>query len=185
MSPAEDDSTRKSPRFNVPRSREDVIRDVRRINQLSERVLDELCAVGRAEAPLRRRRDPRPPAATGPAPVAQNLCLVRTGKGGAVVSFDGGKPIALPPTVAELIAILASGGGQSEDEFLAWKSFDEMCERLEKKLGRKFDHHNVSQVLTRLRTELRKAELDRLIESSPPKGVRLRVKRCPAILGAP
>jgi hypothetical protein len=182
---------RKIPRVNLTRSLSDAIRDMTRIVERGERVLQELCAIERAlsdgsSARARRRSGPKPPAPTGPPPAVQNLRLVRTGTGAAEASFNGGKVIALPPTVAELIAILASDTRPSTDEFIAFKSFDEVGDRLEKRFGRKFKHHNVSQVLTRLRNEFRKSDLDaRLIESSPSKGVRLRLKRCPANHCAP
>ena len=99
-------------------------------------------------------------------------------KGDAVVSFDGAKRVALPPALTELIGILASDEGQSPDELVAWKSFDRMGELLEKRLGRPFSNHNVSQLLSRLRGVFKGADLDqRLVESSRSLGARLRLKR--------
>jgi hypothetical protein len=90
------------------------------------------------------------------------------------VSIDG-KRVKLTPVLAALIMILASDEGHSSDELVAFKSFDLVGERLGQQLGRTFGRHNVSQLLYRLR----KAGLDpRLVESSSPRSVRLRVKRC-------
>lgn len=175
MGTAEHHNTK--PRINRARSRDDVIRDIRRINELSERVLDELCAISRAEGPSQRRRSPRPAEPMGPVPAVHNVHLQETSAGGAVLSFDGGKQITLPPTLAGLITVLVSDAGPSPDGFMAFKSFDLMGWLLEKRFGRGFSHHNISQLLTRLRKALRNAGLDpRLIESSPKLGVRLRLK---------
>lgn len=183
MDPATDDKTRNRARVNVTRSLGDVIRDVERIVERGERVLEELYAIERAVSEKsyslsRRRRGPKPPAPASPAPAVQNLHLEGMEKGCAVVSFDGGKRVALPPALTELIGILASDEGQSPDEFVAWKSFDRVGELLEKRLGRRFSHHNVSQLLSRLRAVFKGADLDqRLVESSQALGARLRLKR--------
>jgi len=191
MDPAADDAkTRSHPRVNVARSLSDAIGDVERIVERGERVLKELCAIERAvseksHACRGHRRGPRPPAPAGPLPAVQNLHLEGMEKKRAVVSFDGGKRVALPPALAELIGILASDDGQSPDEFVAWKSFDRLSILLEKRLDRPFSHHNVSQLLFRLRKALGGAGLDhRLIASEPPLGARLRLKRRPASLCA-
>ena len=159
-----------------------LIRDLRRLELLIEKIVDYFYRIQRDEAPPRRR--PKPLHHSGPAPAVQNFHFEDAKKGGAIVSFDGGKPVRLPPAVGELIAILASDTGPSTDELIAFKSFDQVGERLEKRFGRTFRHRNVSQLLLRLRKALRAAGLDpRLVESSPSMGVRLRVKRHPALPG--
>jgi hypothetical protein len=61
---------------------------------------------------------------------------------------------------------------------VAWKGFDRIAELLEKRLGRKFDHHAVSQLVWRLRESLKVIDGGwRLIESLPALGARLRLKR--------
>jgi hypothetical protein len=183
MDSTRNDKTRYSPRVNVPRSIGDVIRDVERIVERGERVLEELCEIERAVSEQsctlpRRTRGPNPPAPKSPAPSLQNLHLKGMEKGCVVVSFDGGKRIAFPPALTELMGILASDESDSPDEFVAWKSFDRVGELLEKRLGRRFSHHNVSQLLSRLRGVFKGADLDaRLIESSKVLGARLRLKR--------
>jgi hypothetical protein len=177
----------------MPRSLEDVIEDAEQLEketrkhlERAERLVNELYVFERAyaennPAQAKRRRGPQTHAAAGPPPVAHDLGLARMEGGGAAVTIDGGKRIALPPTLAELIAILAADEGESPDELVAWKSFDRVCELLEKRLGRKYDHHAVSQLLWRLREALEAVNYDRrLVESAPAVGARLRLKRRPS-----
>ena len=56
-----------------------------------------------------------------------------------------------------------------------------MGEFLEKRLGRKFTHHALSQLLWRLRKSLEDVGLAKgLIERAPVLGARLRITRRPA-----
>jgi len=172
-----------APRVNVTRSLGDVIRDVRRMVEKGERALDELSVIVQAVAGERPNPPPRArhavPAA-GPAPVAEALRFEGMDKGRAVVSLGGAKRVALPPTLAELVGVLASDDSPSPDELVAWKSLDRLGDLLEKRLARRFTRHNVSQLLSRLRKALKGADLDpRLIESSQPLGARLRLRRRP------
>ncbi|MCX6627728.1 MAG: helix-turn-helix domain-containing protein, partial [Candidatus Solibacter sp.] len=99
------------------------------------------------------------------------------GRGGAV-TFDNAKQVTLPPTLAALITILISNGEESPDELVAWRSIDRVGELMQKRLGRAFSAHAVSQLVWRLRAKLAGAGLDpRLVESSPASGLRLRLKR--------
>lgn len=124
-----------------------------------------------------RRRSPKPSPPVGPPPAVRSFQLDANAKGGAVVSFDGGNLVPLPPALTALIAILTSGDGESLDEFVAWRSPDRIRELLQKRLGRVFSRHSVSQLLWRLQGKLGAAGLDvRLIERSP-LGVRLRLKK--------
>ena len=195
MAPAKKDGgSKKGPRLNVTRSLRDVIEEVERLwkNQRrdharTEKVLWELYTIERASAekdgPVPPRRPLRRAAVlAGPAPVAQ-VCEPHGVKGGGVVvTFDSGKQVALPRALAELFRVLVSGEGPSPDELVAWNSFDRMGKLLEQRLGRPFNHHTVSQLLTRLRGKLEEADLDpRLVESSAALGARLRLKRRPPV----
>jgi hypothetical protein len=189
MDLSEGGDKKKGPRVNVTRSLSDVIGDVERIVERGERVLKELCAIERAVAekdatPTPRRPRPRPPAPAGPAPTEQNLCFEVLKNGRAAVSFPEGKRVSLPPALAALFAILASGEDQSPDELVGWKSLDRIGRLLKEQFpekNKKYSHHAVLQLLSRLRATFRGAGLDpRLIESAAPLGARLRLKRRPA-----
>lgn len=182
----------KYPRVNVKRSLADVIKDVERLEKnhkkglaIFEKLLWELYAIERAAAgrddqPVQRRPPRQAPAPAGPLPAIQD-CEPRGGKvGRTVVTFDSTKQVELPATLAELVRILISAEGESPDELVPWKSFDRIGALLEKRLGRTFNHHTVSQLLTRLRKKFVKAGVDvRLVDSSTVLGARLRLKRCP------
>ena len=181
----------KYPRVNVKRSLADVIKDVERLEKnhkkglaIFEKLLWELYAIERAAAgrddqPVQRRPPRQAPAPAGPLPAIQD-CEPRGGKvGRTVVTFDSTKQVELPATLAELVRILISAEGESPDELVPWKSFDRIGGVLEKRLGRTFNHHAVSQLLTRLRKKFVKAGVDvRLVDSSTVLGARLRLKRC-------
>ncbi len=127
-------------------------------------------------APRRRRRR----ASTtpeGPAPTVEDFQMKAAGNGRAVAIFDNAKQVTLSRTLKELTAILAADEGESPDDLVAWKSFDRLGELLEKRLGRKFAHHALSQILWRLRELIEAAGIGRsLIESVPALGARLRLK---------
>jgi len=179
---AEDGGGRK-PRINVTRSLRDAIQDLERAVEKAQRALDELYTVEWATrdtlaADARRASARKPAAPAGPAPAALNFQFDMLEKGRAAVSFAGGKRVTLPPALAALIAILASGQDESPDELVAWKSWDHIGLMLHTRFQRKFNHHAVSNLLTRLRGAFRAAGLDeRLIESADPLGARLRLKR--------
>jgi len=165
---------------NVPRSVDDVAKDVERIGKLVDNVLDDLDEIKRAievkaTLPRKRNPDPIPP---GPAPTVQNLRLDAGEKGRAIALFDGGKPVPLTPALAALLAILKFDDGEPQGELVAWKSLDAIGALLEHKFRRAFKHHSVSNLLNRLREVLKEAGLDRrLIESEKLLGARLRLKR--------
>ena len=144
-----------------------------------EKVVEEQAGVDVAP-----RRAPR---AAGlpqrPALTVHDLHIDEVGDGRVVVTFDNVKQVALSRALKEVLAILAADTGQSPDDLVAWKGFDQLGELLEKRLDRKFDRHAISQLLYRLREALKTIDNGRsLIESSPALGARVRLKRRPAAL---
>jgi len=181
MVPGGNDGGREKPGGAVKRSIKGAIKDVERLDEKVDKVRWKLY---RLEKLLEEREGPDPPhpppVATpkGPAPTVQDLRIEEVGHGRAVVTFDNATRVTLSPTLKELTAILAADEGESPDELVAWKSFERLTERLEKRLGRKFSDHALSQLLWRLRESIAAAGLDRrLIESVPGQGARLRLKR--------
>lgn len=86
---------------------------------------------------------------------AASLAITPRSDGFAEVQVDGGKLFTLPPTLAELLSILASNRGrEEEDGLVGWKTIDEIARLLEKKAGRSFTTHAVTQQIHRLRREL-------------------------------
>jgi hypothetical protein len=185
-----DDQKIRGPRINVGRSLGDVIEEVERLAKdlrrglaRTEALLWELYTMERAlaekDGPAPKRRASRlgaePP---GPAPTAHDCQYTVQEGGGGAVTFDNAKRVTLPPALAELIAILISSADESPDELVAWKSLDRVGELMQKRLGRAFSAHAISQLVWRLRGKLAEAGLDpRLVESSTASGVRLRLKR--------
>jgi hypothetical protein len=158
-------------------------KNLRRFREKLEALRWELCLVERALL-ARVAGEPtyRPPAPApkppNPKPVVQSCSLVSLAGGAAKATFDNGMLVTLPSALAELVAILSSEEGQSPDELVPWKSLDRMAEVLEKRLGRKFDRHAVTQLLWRLRGLFKSAGIDVwLIESARELGARLRLKR--------
>jgi hypothetical protein len=183
----EEGESRKSPRVNVLRSVKDLIPDVERLLKnkrkecdLVERILWDLYQI---EGAL--EKEPGKGAGTGtgvkcgPAPVAHDMRVVKDAGGRAVLRIDHDKQVPLPRTLAELAAILVCDAGESPDGLVAWKSFDEVGALMQQRLGRKFEHHTLSQLLWRLRKLLGPVcpNGQMLAESRPEKGMRLRVKR--------
>lgn len=163
------------PRVHRARSLRDIESDVKRACGLLDRVLDELSTMIGADVP---RPGPPPPPA-GPSLSAKNISLTAVGGGKAALSFDAGKAFLLPEALAQLAAVLVTSEGESDDEFVAWQSLQCIGKRLEKRLPRRFDSHSVSNLLWRLRKVLKRAQLDRLVETRADRGARLRLKRQP------
>jgi hypothetical protein len=75
--------------------------------------------------------------------------------GSADVAVDEGASFLLPPTLADLLSILASTRNTDPgDGLVGWKTIDEIARLLEKKSGRSFSVHAVTQQIYRLRREL-------------------------------
>jgi hypothetical protein len=175
------------PRVNLRRSLRDAIEEMRLIEsglrryvEKAERLLWELYSIEQAErerdCSLARRAPRR--AVGGPAPAGHDWQLEELPDGRAAVRIDTEKPLTLTATLAALATILAAAEGPSCDELVAWKSLDRIGDLMEKRLGRVFDRHAVSQLLWRLRVKFGAAGMDpRLVESAPPLGARLRLKR--------
>ncbi len=115
-----------------------------------------------------------------PAPTVQRFQLEETQDGKFIAIFDSAQQVKLTPALKDLIKILAEDLGESPDDLVAWKSFDQLSEWLGKRLGHKCQRHTVSERLLRLRKALAAGDLDRkLLESDPKQGARLRLKRRP------
>ncbi len=195
MFPGGGDGGKKNSRVLVPSLLKDTIKEVERLERRRredgerfDRVCRKLYNLEKAVedqeggAPARRTRRVAklPP---GPASTVLDFHMEVVGGGKVVVSFDNGKQVTLSPTLREILVLLARDTGESPDDLVAWKSLDRLGELLEKRLGREFDHHAVSQLLWRLREAFKAVDLDRgLIESAPELGARLRLKRRPLLV---
>lgn len=95
------------------------------------------------------------------------------------VRVDGGKQFTLPPTLADLLHVLATSGGTSEDDLVGWKTTDEVAILLGKLSGRRFTRHGVAQNVHRLRRELleRGGANPFLIQTNRRRGLRFALRR--------
>lgn len=130
-------------------------------------------------------RPPHPPGnPPGPAPAVRDYRTQPAANGRVLVTFDNSKQVTLSRTLTEFLAALAADTGESPDDLVAWKSFDQLGEMLGKRLPREFDHHKISQLLWLLHQALKPLDRDMgLIESVPGLGARLRLKRRQAGMG--
>lgn len=130
-----------------------------------------------ASRPRRRSSDEllRVTASSGVA----SMSLSPRADGSADVQVDGGKQFELPPTLADLLGILASDRGHSDDELVGWKAFDEIAVLLEKKASRLFTRHAITQQVYRLRRELfeRGGVNPHLIQTNRRHGIRFALRR--------
>lgn len=183
MCPADSDAPKKRPCAPATTMLKSAIKRVERLfDQVCwdlyeiEKVVEEQAGVGAAP-----RRAPRAAALPQrPALTVHDFRMAKVGDGRVVVTFDNAKQVALSRTLLEVLVILAADTGQSQDDLVAWKGFDQLGEMLGKRLDRKFDRHAISQLLYRLREALKAIDNGRsLIESSPALGARVRLKRRP------
>jgi hypothetical protein len=103
--------------------------------------------------------------------------------GSADVLVDGGKQFTLPPTLADLLAILTtSRGWEPRDGLVGWKTLDDIARLLEKKSGRTFTLHAVTQQVYRLRREIfeRGGVNPWLVQTNRRLGVRFALRLSPA-----
>ncbi|MCP4896935.1 MAG: hypothetical protein GY906_08160 [bacterium] len=85
---------------------------------------------------------------------AYSLKIVPRTNGEADVRIDEGTWFTLPSTLTELLRILAQDFGSAADEFVGWKTKDEVAILLGKNLSKQFNTHAVTQLVHRLRKEL-------------------------------
>lgn len=98
--------------------------------------------------------------------------------GSAVVRIDDGKEFTLPPTLADLLAILCEDTGRSTDDLIGWKSIHEVVNWLQKKTGRRFTKRAVIQSVYRLRKELFKASVNPyMVQTNRRYGLRFALRR--------
>jgi hypothetical protein len=153
-----------------------------------ERMLDEVTklleaavhmagACPPATAAAKARRQARLPAPTGPAPAAHDLRRARLKSGKIGFLVDGSSELYLPPTLSNLMKILATSDKESGDGLVGWQSLDIICKRLECSLERSVSRHNLHQLMWRLRNELKRAALDPRLVEAGQLGARLRLKR--------
>lgn len=109
---------------------------------------------------------------------ASSLDIVPLASGDADVRIDDGKWFTLPATLTELLRILALNFGSSSDEFVGWKTKDEVAILLGKNLNKQFNAHAVTQLVHRLRRSL----LDLggvnpyLVQSNRQRGLRFALR---------
>jgi hypothetical protein len=115
------------------------------------------------------------------------LVIIPRPDGLSDVQIDSGKEFTLPPLLADVLTILAMDSDCIDDGLVGWKTLDEVAILLEKKAGRRFNKHSVTQTVYRLRKELfsRGGINPYLVQSNRRQGVRfaLRRKLMPVIEG--
>lgn len=113
-------------------------------------------AADRPGAPLRRRNaDTRDALRRTAEAGAASLLIAPRSDGSADVRIDDGKSFTLSPALADLLSILAADRGEETDRgIVGWKTLDEVGRLLEKKTGRSFTAHAVTQQIYRLRREI-------------------------------
>jgi hypothetical protein len=95
------------------------------------------------------------------------------------VRIDAGKSFALPPMLADLLAVLSLTGAASDDGLVGWKTIDEVAILLGKRSSRRFSRHAVTQSIYRLRKELfnRGGANPYLIQTNRRRGVRFALRQ--------
>ncbi|HUQ30902.1 MAG TPA: hypothetical protein VM095_02235 [Pyrinomonadaceae bacterium] len=95
------------------------------------------------------------------------------------VRIDAGKSFALPPMLADLLAVLSLTGAASDDGLVGWKTIDEVAILLGKRSSRRFSRHAVTQSVYRLRKELfnRGGANPYLIQTNRRRGVRFALRQ--------
>jgi hypothetical protein len=97
--------------------------------------------------------------------------------GSARVQING-KEFELPPVLAQLLDILASNDGESEDDFVGWKTPDDVATSLKQRLGRTFKPHAVTQAKHRLRTRLEEEGISKhLVQTNSRHRTRFALRR--------
>jgi hypothetical protein len=109
------------------------------------------------------------------------VSITRRADDWGLIHIDQADEFLLPPLLTDLLSVLISESGPSDDELVAWKTLDEVSKRLEKKVGRRFGRHAVTQQIHRLRRELfaRGGVSPLLVQTSRRFGVRVAVRRRP------
>lgn len=150
---------------------------------------EELAGTGQAQRPMRlpaRRREEadgdslRRTAESG----VSSLELRPAPDGMVRVRIDAGKVFALPPVLADLLAILAADGGGSEDEFVPWRDPHQVGRLLAGKTGHPVTRHGLNQAIYRLRRELlRRGSVNPyLIQSNRRRGLRFALRRAVPVI---
>ena len=110
---------------------------------------------------------------------ATEIAIRRRPDDWGLVRVDQADEFLLPPILTDLFAILVAECGPSDDELVAWQTLGEVAKRMEKKAGRTFSRHAVTQHVHRLRRELfnRGGMSPMLVQTSRRFGVRVAVRR--------
>ena len=98
--------------------------------------------------------------------------------GSAIVHIDGRSGVPLSPRLGQLMAILIPDSGVSPDHLIGWKSVTDITFALAKRTGGKFNKHNISALICRLREQLARHDNNRfLVQHHPQLGYRFALKR--------
>ena len=98
--------------------------------------------------------------------------------GSAIVHIDGRLGVPLSPRLGQLMAILIPDSAVSPDHLIGWKSVTDITFALAKRAGRKFNKHNISALICRLREQLGRHDNNRfLVQHHPELGYRFALKR--------
>jgi hypothetical protein len=128
--------------------------------------------------PPRRRRDDseadlertlKDEAALG----ARSIHFKRLAGRGALVTVNG-KTFRLPRTLSEILLILASDIGESDDHLVGWKSTEDMARLMAVRKGGDYTAHAVSEAVRRLRRHLRAEGVNWFFVQTDPRTRKLR-----------
>ena len=158
------------------------------IDEVSSDLGDRDDVDGRTPDATKDRTRPEPaevrPARRGTAETERHLAAGGAAEFSLEVQADGsatarvnGKKIPLSPTLAFLLYELAADRGLSPDKLVAWKSVDEVADRMAFHLGRTMNRHAFRQNLCRLRARFEAAGVSRELVQLRGPHVRFALRR--------
>lgn len=88
-------------------------------------------------------------------PIVNSLSLAFKPDGRAILQIEGRQKILLSKRLAALVAALTVDDRPSLDQFVAWKSKEDLIAELERRLGKQFNRHDLKNLLYLLRQALK------------------------------
>ena len=183
-----------APRVNLAASLQDLLRDVRLIRGNLTAQIDRLDRLESELVLLAACRGKEPLhidwVTNNPGPVIHHLTIKRHRDDSIDVEIDANSSASfhLGPRLAGVFLFLAQGdkAKSSDDALVPWRSRNEVIKFLEDRMQRVVRPRYVSTLLHSLRQALKKAGYaPELIQSDGEKGLRLALKRQPALAKQP
>jgi hypothetical protein len=110
---------------------------------------------------------------------ATKLSIKLRSDGHSDVEIDENRIVLLPPVLADLLAVLALDHRVTDDQFVGWKTLDEIGILMRKRSGKTFTSHAITQSIYRLRNRLyhQGSVNPFLVQTNPKLGARFALKR--------